>query len=359
MHSLIFMSAVRNNTWIGNNYVFILVMVGAALLGLLSGSFGVIAVLRKESLMSEGIAHATLPGVLIAFMIFKKKILIILLLGAVISGAIMILIFRLIKKYTKLKKTTILATLLAGFFGFGQVLISIINDKGMGARSGLEEYIFGQLAYISKADVYTILGVGIVVFILLILFKKEIVLQTFDPVFFASLGHKNIGIDILISLILIVCTVFGIQAVGIIPVCALLVIPAFVSRQWSSRYTVNFIIAGIIGMMSGVIGSIISHYAVNFPPGPAIVIFLAGLGIISMLFSPKQGIAVQGILNGLNKQFIKKYHYLIHVYSTNEVYDIDLNTKKLLLKKKYINEDGSLTDLGMKKADKVFKSGVR
>ena len=78
-----------------------------------------------------------------------------------------------------------------------------------------------------------------------------------------------------------------------------------------------------------------------------------------MLFSPKQGIAVQGILNGINKQFIKKYHYLIHVYSTNEVYDIDSDTKRLLLKKKYINEDGSLTDLGIKKADKVFKSGVR
>ena len=359
MHSLIFVAAVRNNTWIAHNYVFVLVMIGAALLGLLSGSFGVIAVLRKESLMSEGIAHATLPGVLIAFMIFKKKILILLLLGAVMSGAIMILIFRLIKKYTKLKKTTILAALLAGFFGFGQVLVSIINDKGMGARSGLEEYIFGQLAYISKADIYTILVVGFVVFFLLVLFKKEIVLQTFDPVFFTSLGYKNIGIDILISLILIICTVFGIQAVGIITVCALLVIPAFVSRQWSSRFTVNFISAGIIGMVSGIIGSVISHYVLHFPPGPAIVIFLAGLGIVSMLFSPKQGIVIRGILNAVNKKFIKKYHYLIHVYSTNEIYDIDLDMKMLLLKKKYINEDGSLTDLGMKKADKVFQGGVR
>ena len=50
---------------------------------------------------------------------------------------------------------------------------------------------------------------------------------------------------------------------------------------------------------------------------------------------------------------------MIHVYSTNEIYDIDLDTKMLLLKKKYINEDGSLTDLGMKKADKVFQGGVR
>ena len=89
------------------------------------------------------------------------------------------------------------------------------------------------------------------------------------------------------------------------------------------------------------------------------MIFLAGLGIISMLFSPKQGIVIRGILNAANKKFIKKYHYLIHVYSTNEIYDIDSDTKMLLLKKKYIHEDGSLTDLGMKKADKVFQGGVR
>ena len=347
--------ASNNGIWLQNNYLFIFTLVTVAILGLLLGSFGVVVVVRKEALIGESMVHATLPGVVLSFIILKKKNIFILLLGSAISCIFMLMLFRIIKKYTKLKKTTILAVLLAGFFGFGQVLISVLDKKNINERASIEEIIFGQVAYISKVDLYSILAVSVVICTLFALFWKEIKLYTFDKALYKALGFNSVLAEIFIISTLVVCVILGIQSIGIILLTTMLIAPTFIARQFSDKFSFNFIISGAIGLISGIIGIAISHFVKNFPPSSAVIIILSGLAVLSLLFSPKRGLAVIGIKQVRYKKQINKYHYLIHLYTSSDKYELNDNTKTYLIHKQYITQDGKITDLGIKKAKNLFE----
>ena len=352
MNSLI---AASNSGLLQNNYLFILTILTVSLLGLLLGSFGVVVVVRKETLISESLVHATLPGVVLTFMILRKKNIFLLLLGSALSCLLMIYIFRFIKKYTKLKKTTILAVLLSGFFGFGQVLVSILDKKGINERASVEEVIFGQVAYISKIDLYTILVSSVLIFILFALFWKEIKLYTFDKALYISLGFNPILAEIFITATLVTCVVLGIQSIGIVLLTIMLIAPTFIARQFSDKFSLNFIISGVTGLFSGIIGITISHFVKNFPPSSAVVIILSGLAVLSLVFSPKRGLAVVGIKQVRYKKQINKYHYLIHLYTSSDKYELNQDMKTYLIHKQYISQDGKITELGIKKAKNLFE----
>lgn len=206
------------------------VLLSTTLLGIAAGMFGTLAYWRKQSLMSDALSHAALPGVVIAFMIMNEKNLPFLILGAGISALLGAFFIQAIKTSTRIKEDTAMGMILSVFFGGGIMLLTIANRSGGGNQSGLDSFIFGQAATMVQSDVYMMAGLAGLVILIIIVAFKEWKLFLFDPDFAKGLGYSLKGLNAVYLAVLVVTIVIGIQAVGVILMAALLIIPAVSAR---------------------------------------------------------------------------------------------------------------------------------
>ena len=112
---------------------------------------------------------------------------------------------------------------------------------------------------------------------------------------------------------MVITIILGLESVGVILMSALLVGPAVAARQWTNRLEVMVALAGILGMVSGVIGTLISSMYEQIPTGPTIVIVLSFFIIISLLFAPKRGILATRRAHHLR---IKEYSSILDKHVT-------------------------------------------
>ena len=272
------------------DYTLITVALGAAFLGTVSGALGTYAVLRRQSLMGDAISHAALPGIALAFLLTGTKIHLLLILGAAIAGWLGTLIIMAIVGLTRIKFDSALALILSTFFGFGLVLLSLIQRTGNANQAGLDTFLFGQAATILKRDVITIVILGGIVLIIMIILWKELKLLIFDEGFAASIGLPIRTLDVLLTSLLVIAIVIGLQAVGAVLMSAMIVAPAVAARQWTDRFSFMVALAAIFGAVSGVIGTIISSTAAHIPTGPTIILSATLFVIISIILAPNRGL---------------------------------------------------------------------
>jgi len=290
-----------------SDYTFQLVALGTGIIGLLSGVIGTYATLRKESLLGDALSHAALPGIGLAFVFIQRKELLYLMLGAVISGLIATALIHLMTGKTMVKLDSALSLVLSSFFGLGLVVLTAIQNNPNAQQAGLESFIFGQASAMLQRDVQLIGIVGLVLIVLVILFWKEFKCYTFDPMFSRSLGFSGKVIETLLSTMIVLTIIIGLESVGVILISALLIGPSIAARQWSHRLSRVMIMAGIIGALSGFIGTLISSLGQRIPTGPSIVVVASLFVFFSLLFAPKQGLAARLISKkNTEKQFMAR-----------------------------------------------------
>lgn len=273
-----------------HDYTFQTVALGSALLGLISGVLGSFAVLRKQSLLGDGVSHAALPGVVISFMLLGSKNTEALLLGALISGLLAVLIILSIVRHTCIKFDSALALVMSVFFGLGLVLLTYVQKMPNSNQAGLKRFIFGQASTLLKRDIILMLICGVVLISLVIIFFKEFKLFTFDSDFFKSLGFSSKKINLLLSFMIVVSIIIGLQTVGVILMSAMLISPAVAARQWTNNLSIMIILSAVFGAISGVVGTALSSLVQKLPTGPTIVVCISIIVIISVLFAPSRGV---------------------------------------------------------------------
>lgn len=276
------------------NYSFLVVAAGTVILAIASGMVGTISVLKGQSLIGDAIGHSSFAGIVISFMLFQQRNPIILALGALFSGIIAFFSIQLIGKNSKIEMDSILALVLSSFFGLGMVLKSYIQGNPQysnASQAGLQNYIFGQAAYLMRNDVYLIILAAIISILLLLLFYKEIKIFVFDEQFARSVGIKASFLNWLILIMSMVLISVGLKAVGAILISSMLIAPAITGLQWSNRFPIVLLIAGIVGGGSAFVGTYISSTVKNMPTGPMIILMMSIVAIFSILFSPKGFIA--------------------------------------------------------------------
>ena len=124
-------------------YTFQIVALGTVMLGLVCGVIGTFAVLRQESLLGDGVAHSTLPGVVAGFLLTGVKDTTVLLLGAICTACLAEwIMYKTSQKAVRFDAA--LATILAAFFGFGTVLLTRVQSMENAGQAGLNTFIFGQ-----------------------------------------------------------------------------------------------------------------------------------------------------------------------------------------------------------------------
>ena len=236
-------------------------MVRSTITAIASGTMlsllGPFAINRNMGFMADAMAHATLPiiaiGVFLGFSISE--------LG--VPAAILIAFFLgYIIKNSNVGEDTAIGIIFSSFFALGFVLISILN-----VTINLEDLLFGQILAVSRFDVYIVVSMCIVVICLLIVFFKQLLFYSFDPIGAEVKGLNTNFLNYLFLVVLSVAIVASLQTVGIILVLSMLLIPAAASKQITDTFVSSIYISIIFGIISSVSGLYLSYFY-NLPSGP-------------------------------------------------------------------------------------------
>ncbi|RIK43290.1 MAG: zinc transporter [Chloroflexi bacterium] len=280
------------------------VALGSALLGIVGGVLGTFAVLRRQGLLGDALAHAALPGICLAYMLANSKAPLVLMIGAAISGWIGTLLILRIVEDTRLSEDTALGVILTVFFGLGIVLLTYIQHSNDANQAGLDKYLFGQAATLVQEHVITMAAVGSIALALVAVFFKEFKLLSFDPEFAASIGFPVRGLNVLLTSSIVIAVVIGLQTVGVVLMAAMLIGPAAAARQWTNRLGVMLALSGFFGAASGVVGAMISVTGSRLPTGPLVVLCVTAIVIVSILFAPERGVVWDSLRRRSNRRAI-------------------------------------------------------
>lgn len=273
-----------------SDYTFQTVALGSALLGLISGVLGSFAVLKKQSLLGDGVSHSALPGVVMAFVLLGSKKTEVLLLGALVSGLLATLFIVGVVRHTRVKFDSALALVMSVFFGLGLVLLTYVQKIPNSNQAGLKRFIFGQASTLLQRDIHLMVICGIILLALVVLFWKEFKLFTFDADFAQSLGFSPKKLNLLLSFMIVLAIIIGLQTVGVILMSAMLITPAVAARQWTNKLWVMVTLSALFGAVSGIMGTAASSLMPKLPTGPAIVVCVSAIVLVSVLFAPGRGI---------------------------------------------------------------------
>ena len=276
-----------------NDYTFLVVALGCAVFGIVSGVTGCFAVLRRQSLLGDGISHASLPGIVAAFLLTGSLSTEILQLGAFTSGLAATFIMLCVAKFSRIKPDSALTLVMSVFFGLGLVLLTYAQKRPDANQAGISRFIYGQASTMLLRDTAVIAVVGTLILLITMLFWKEFTLLSFDTEFARSTGLKTHRLDILMSLLFVITIITGLQTVGVVLMSAMLISPAVAARQWTDSLTVMTVLAAIFGAAAGMSGASISSAAAGIPTGASIVVSVSAIAVFSLLFAPSRGVVAK------------------------------------------------------------------
>jgi manganese/zinc/iron transport system permease protein len=277
------------------DYTLRTVALGAMILGIVSGALGSFAVLRRQSLLGDAMAHAALPGVVITFMITGLKSPAALMAGAAVACVLGVLLVIGIRRATRIKEDSSLGIVLSVFFGFGLLLLSLLQQDPDARQAGLNKFLFGQAATMLASDLLVMAVYGGLALLLLLLFWKEFKLLSFDRDYAASQGFNVALLEVLLTFLLVIAIVIGLQAVGVVLMSAMVVAPAAAARQWTDRLGLMVALAGVFGALAGVAGTAISGLGAGLSTGPVIVLCVSLIVFVSLLLAPHRGLVWNGL----------------------------------------------------------------
>lgn len=299
------------------------VFAGVTALGAVGGLVGTFLLLRKRSLLSDTLSHCTLPGIALAFLLAEAlgqsgRSLPWLLTGAAASGVLGMVGVAAIRSRTRIKDDAALAIVLSVFFGLGIALMVIIQQLPSGNAAGLSHYIYGKAAAMTAGDARLILAASLAVALVCTLLFKEFKLLCFDTGFAQSQGWPVVTLDLTLMGLVVAVTVIGLQAVGLLLVVALLIIPAAAARFWSDRLGVTLWIATVIGAVSGLTGVAASALFPKLPAGAVIVLAALFCFAASLLLGRRRGLVIRWLQHRRVALRVARQHLLRAIYESCE-----------------------------------------
>lgn len=339
-----------------------LVAVGAGLLGFAAGASGTFMFLRKRALVSDAIAHATLPGVCLAFILMVAlggdgRNLAGLLIGSALTAWIGLLIIEWMTHHTRLAEDTAIGAVLGVFFGIGIVLLTVIQTMSAGRQAGLEGFLLGATAGMLRQDAVVIAVGGSLAVLTTWLLRRPMTLVSFDAEYAAALGYDVRRIDLLMMGLVLAITVIGLKLVGLILIVAMLIIPPVAARFWTERASRMIWISGGIGGAAAYIGAALSASAPALPTGPIIVLMAATIFVLSLFLAP-----VRGVLAAVLRQrrFQRRVHRRQGLLALAAQHPIrETYTLRLLRREGLLRPDGVPTETGRAQAAKIARDERR
>ncbi|MGK8233320.1 metal ABC transporter permease [Roseovarius sp. MS2] len=326
-----------------------LVTLGAAMLGVGAGATGTYLYLGKRALVSDAISHATLPGVVLGFMVMvalggEGRFLPGLMLGAALSAVLGLLAVTWLTTRTRLHEDAAIGAVLSVFFGFGVVLLTVVQVMDAGRQAGLETFLLGATAGMLRDEALTIAAGGVVVLALVRLLHRPMILVAFDPDYAVGQGMRLARVDLAMMGLALAITVTGLKVVGLVLIVALLIIPPVAARFWSERAGHVVMIAGAVGGVAGYLGAAFSATAPDLPTGPLIVLAAFALFVLSLLMAPGRGVLAAALRHLRFQRRVHLRQGLLALAAGQPVYEP--LTLRLMRRAGLARADGVATEAG-------------
>lgn len=276
-----------------------MVLAGTGIIGLGAGALGAFTYLRKQSLLADVVSHSSLLGIVGGFVLavsvlgIDGRTLPVLIGAAALIGVAASLLATGIARRSAVGLDAAMAIVLALCFGAGMVILRLIQKSPLPGKGGLADYLFGNAATITRADLITTAVFSGGALIVMLLLWKPFVAVTFDPAFARQLGYRIGLIDAVLFSTIVIAIVVGIKAVGVILMVAFAIAPPAAARQWVTRTGPMVALSAVFGACAAMAGSWISISIGSVPTGPIIVLTLTGLVLVSLLAAPRRSLVAR------------------------------------------------------------------
>ncbi|WP_144485194.1 metal ABC transporter permease [Bacillus pumilus] len=267
----------------------------SVMVGIICGVIGCFIILRGMALMGDAISHAVLPGVAISYMLGIN-----FFFGAVLTGVLTAIGIGYVSQNSRIKNDSAIGIVFTAFFSIGIILITFLKSS-----SDLYHILFGNVLAVRSSDMWITLGIGIFILLAVIVFYKELLISSFDPVISSVYGLPNRMIHYFLMTLLTLVTVASLQTVGIILVVAMLITPAATAYLLTDRLWIMIYLSAFFGAVSAVAGLGLS-FTYNLSSGASIVLVATILFGSAFIFSPKQGILWRSLKSKRKRTQLKK-----------------------------------------------------
>ena len=207
-------------------------------------------VLVGWSLMGDAVSHAVLPGVVLAYIVGVP-----FAVGAVLFGFLAVGLIGVVRDTSRVKEDAAIGIVFTTMFALGLVLISVTPS-----HTDLNHIIFGNLLGVSRGDVLQVALLGAVVLTVLLVKRRDFTLYAFDPVHAHAIGLNPRLLGATLLALLALTSVVALQAVGVILVVAMLIIPGATAYLITNRFGVMLLIAPAMSAACAVVGLYCSYY---------------------------------------------------------------------------------------------------
>ncbi|MCT2043547.1 MULTISPECIES: metal ABC transporter permease [Microbacteriaceae] len=248
-------------------------------------------VLIGWSLMGDAVSHAVLPGVVLAYIAGAP-----FALGAVIFGFLAVALIGAVRDTSRVKEDAAIGIVFTTLFALGLVLISVTPSQ-----TDLNHIIFGNLLGVSWSDLIQIIILGAITFIILISKRRDFTLYAFDPTHAHAIGLNPKLLGAALLGLLALTAVVALQAVGVVLVVAMLIIPGATAYLLTDRFGRMFIIAPAISAACAVIGLYLSYY-LDTASGGMVVLAQGAVFALVYLFSPRHGLIGTRVLSSRRRR---------------------------------------------------------
>jgi len=258
-------------------------LLAAVTVGVVCATVGTYVVLRGMTFFGDALAHAILPGMAVGYLIgggargplfwwgLCTAILTSIGIGAVSKGE-------------RFKEDTAIGVVFAGMFALGIALISTVRSYTV----DLTHFLLGNVLGVSPGDLWLTVIFGGLVVLAILIFYKEFLVLSFDPVLASTLRLPAGVLHYLLLVLIAVTVVVSLQTVGVALMVAMLVTPAATAYLLARRLPVMMLTGAAIGAISAVSGLYLSYY-INVASGAAIVLMCTAIFILAFLFAPGRG----------------------------------------------------------------------
>ncbi len=265
-------------------------LIAATVIGFANGFFSGFVNLRRNALSVSALSHTMLPGIAVAVLITQELTQANAFIGALFACILVGLGSVLVSRNSRIPEGTALAVLYTSAFAGGVALLPHLPIV-----ASLHDWLFGDIALISRTDLNLIFIISTLSLILSNLFMRPLLLTMFEPNVAAAQGVPVRAMQYLIFTLLILMLVASLQAVGCVLSVSLLVAPSAIMLLFTDSTQKIFWGGAIVGALSGA-GGVLFSQLIDIQSGQAIVILLGILFLLSFILSPRYG-----ILKGLIK----------------------------------------------------------
>ena len=235
-------------------------------------------VLIGWSLIGDAVSHAVLPGVVLAYAVGVP-----FTAGALLFAFIAVGLIALVRQGPT-KEDAAIGVVFTTLFALGLVLVSVVPS-----HLDLGHILFGNVLGVSDAEVVQVVVLAAIVAVVLVVLRRPLTMYAFDPVHTYMMGRSPRLLAGVLLTLLAVTAVAGLQAVGVVLVVALLIIPGVTARLLTDRIGRMLMIAPAIAVAATAAG-LMASFALDVAPGGMIVLGQSAVYALVYLLAPQRGV---------------------------------------------------------------------